>query len=234
MNNNVTLKAGGNTDIAENGEIFYTVDGGTQTPFNCGKDCVISLEKGNYKIKMFFKRLGARCGIAAVDIAVNGDERLVLTYIIPELISQDGKIEVDRIKPKPKPEPKPEPEQKSAPKPERKSEPSVKTKSKADTGTKTQQIQRSKPNPVSHPEQQPVYVPIKHNLPSALPKNRVTAGVLGILLGSFGAHKLYLGKTGIGILYLLFCWTYIPCIVGFIEGISYLCQSDENFWSKYC
>ena len=99
MKNNITLKASGNTDIAENGEVFYTVDGGMQNPFNCGENCVISLEKGNYKIKMFFKRLGAKCGNAAVDIAVNSDERLVLTYIVPELISQDGKIEVETIKP---------------------------------------------------------------------------------------------------------------------------------------
>lgn len=234
MENNVTLKAGGNVDIAENEEVFYTVDGGTQNPFSCGKDCVISLEKGNYKIKMFFKRLGAKCGIAAVDIAVNGDERLVLTYVVPELISQDGKIEVETIKPKPKPEPKPEP--KSAPKPETKPAPAVKTKPKSAAVIHPQQIQQPEPKPVSQSEQQPVYAPVNRNFSSGstLPKNRVTAGVLAILLGSFGAHKFYLGKTGIGVLYLLFCWTYIPCIIGFIEGISYLCQTDEKFWSKYC
>lgn len=63
-------------------------------------------------------------------------------------------------------------------------------------------------------------------------KSKVTAGILGILLGGLGIHKFYLGKTGAGILYLCFCWTYIPAIIGFIEGIMYLCSNDENFQLK--
>ncbi len=65
------------------------------------------------------------------------------------------------------------------------------------------------------------------------PKNRVTAGVLGILLGSLGAHKFYLGSWGWGIVYLIFFWTYIPGIVGVIEGILMLASSEEQFQSKY-
>lgn len=63
-------------------------------------------------------------------------------------------------------------------------------------------------------------------------KSKVTAGLLGIFLGSLGVHKFYLGKTGMGILYLCFCWTYIPAVIGLIEGIIYLCSSDENFQLK--
>ena len=63
-------------------------------------------------------------------------------------------------------------------------------------------------------------------------KSKVAAGLLGIFLGAFGIHKFYLGKVGMGILYLLFCWTYIPGIIGFIEGVIYLCSSDENFQLK--
>lgn len=63
-------------------------------------------------------------------------------------------------------------------------------------------------------------------------KSKIAAGVLGIFLGGLGIHKFYLGKVGMGILYLVFCWTYIPAIVGFIEGIVYLCSSDENFQLK--
>lgn len=63
-------------------------------------------------------------------------------------------------------------------------------------------------------------------------KNKVVAGVLGILVGGLGIHKFYLGKIGMGILYLCFCWTGIPAIVGFIEGIIYLCSNDENFQLK--
>lgn len=65
------------------------------------------------------------------------------------------------------------------------------------------------------------------------PKSKVAAGLLGIFLGSFGIHKFYLGKIGWGIVYLLFCWTYIPAIVGFIEGIVYLASNEERFHMKY-
>lgn len=64
-------------------------------------------------------------------------------------------------------------------------------------------------------------------------KSRVTAVVLAWLLGSIGAHKFYLDSPGLGILYLFFCWTYIPALVGFIEGIIYLVMSDEEFAKKY-
>jgi len=64
-------------------------------------------------------------------------------------------------------------------------------------------------------------------------KNKTTAGLLAIFLGGLGVHKFYLGKTGLGILYLLFCWTYIPAIIGLIEGIIYLSASDEKFYNNY-
>jgi len=64
-------------------------------------------------------------------------------------------------------------------------------------------------------------------------KSKTTAGILAILLGGIGVHKFYLGQTGKGILYLLFCWTYIPALLGLIEGIMYLTSSDEKFYSKY-
>lgn len=65
--------------------------------------------------------------------------------------------------------------------------------------------------------------------PIHYPKSKTTAGVLAILIGGIGAHKFYLGKTGMGILYLIFCWTYIPAVIGFIEGIIYLTKSDAAF-----
>jgi len=64
-------------------------------------------------------------------------------------------------------------------------------------------------------------------------KSRVTAGLLGILLGGIGAHKFYLENTGMGILYLIFCWTFIPAIIGFIEGIMYLTMDEKEFHAKY-
>ena len=63
-------------------------------------------------------------------------------------------------------------------------------------------------------------------------KSRVTAGVLGILLGGIGIHKFYLGKVGLGVVYILFCWTYVPAIIGLVEGIIYLTQNDQDFAAK--
>lgn len=64
-------------------------------------------------------------------------------------------------------------------------------------------------------------------------KSKLAAGLIAIFLGFIGIHKFYLGQTGWGIVYLLFCWTWIPALVGLIEGIIYLCMSDENFDAKY-
>src|SRR5258708_613852 len=64
-------------------------------------------------------------------------------------------------------------------------------------------------------------------------RNRVTAAVFALLLGGLGAHKFYLGQPGLGVLYLLFCWTFVPAIVGLVEGIVYLSMSDEAFSAKY-
>ena len=50
-------------------------------------------------------------------------------------------------------------------------------------------------------------------------KKEVVVGVLlSALLGHFGIHRFYLGETGWGIVYLLFCWTGVPTVLGFIEA----------------
>ena len=68
---------------------------------------------------------------------------------------------------------------------------------------------------------------------SASGKNRVLAAVFAILLGGLGIHKFYLGRIGQGIIYLVFCWTFIPALIGFVEGIIYLTMTDEAFNAKY-
>ncbi len=64
-------------------------------------------------------------------------------------------------------------------------------------------------------------------------KSRIAAALFGILLGGLGIHKFYLGRVGWGILYILFFWTFIPAIVGLIEGIVYLTMTDGAFAAKY-
>ena len=70
-------------------------------------------------------------------------------------------------------------------------------------------------------------------------KDKMVAGVLGILLGSLGIHKFYLGYTGPGILVLLitvltcFIASFVTGLIGLIEGIIYLTRSEEEFHETY-
>jgi TM2 domain-containing membrane protein YozV len=64
-------------------------------------------------------------------------------------------------------------------------------------------------------------------------RNKLTAGLLAIFLGGLGVHKFYLGQSTAGIIYLVLCWTGIPLVIGFIEGILLLVMSDADFDSKY-
>lgn len=64
-------------------------------------------------------------------------------------------------------------------------------------------------------------------------KSRIVAALLAILFGGFGIHRFYLGRIGTGILYLLFCWTFIPYFIAVIEFVLLLIMSDERFDEKY-
>lgn len=64
-------------------------------------------------------------------------------------------------------------------------------------------------------------------------KNKVVAGVLGILLGGLGIHHFYLGSTVSGIICLLTSCIAIGGIIGLIEGIMLLVMSDEDFDKRY-
>lgn len=75
--------------------------------------------------------------------------------------------------------------------------------------------------------------PVMPGSTTASGKNKIVAGILAILFGWLGAHKFYLGQTGQGILYLIFCWSVITAIIGIIEGVMYLTMSDEAFAAKY-
>lgn len=64
-------------------------------------------------------------------------------------------------------------------------------------------------------------------------KSRIAAALLAFFLGGFGVHRFYLGQVGLGVLYLLFFWTFIPSIIAFVEFIIFLVMSDEAFAAKY-
>ncbi len=49
-------------------------------------------------------------------------------------------------------------------------------------------------------------------------KDSLIGVLLAVFLGSFGAHRFYLGQNGIAIIYILFCWTLIPHLIALIEA----------------
>ena len=87
-------------------------------------------------------------------------------------------------------------------------------------------------------------------------KNKIAAGLMGILCGEFGIHRFYLGHTKAGLIYLgwtlcsggliiglsavtfgvgaiLFPLVYASGVVGIVDGIFYLISEDAEFESKY-
>ncbi len=73
-------------------------------------------------------------------------------------------------------------------------------------------------------------IPSTHELKK--PK-RITAGLLALFLGSFGAHKFYLGSVELGFLFLCFFWTGFPLFISIAEAILYFVCPDEEFLSRY-
>ena len=79
--------------------------------------------------------------------------------------------------------------------------------------------------------------------------NRITAGICAIIFGQFGVHKFILGlnssavtmlsislagyAVGFSCCILLAFGPMVMGIFGLIEGIMYLCCSEEEFYMKY-
>lgn len=96
------------------------------------------------------------------------------------------------------------------------------------------------PTAKAQPVQQPnPYVPPQHPYTSGgidinWPlKNKVVAGLLAIFFGGIGIDKFYLGKIAQGVLCILFCWTGLPSLIAFIQGILYLLTDDYTFQIKH-
>ena len=63
--------------------------------------------------------------------------------------------------------------------------------------------------------------------------NKLAYVLCALLVGGFGVHKFYAGRVGLGIVYLLFCWTFIPALIALIEGIvaaTKTADADGNIW----
>ncbi|WP_283774312.1 TM2 domain-containing protein [Histophilus somni] len=79
-------------------------------------------------------------------------------------------------------------------------------------------------------DEAPVILKTKNTYAQASkPVNKIAYCLLAFFLGGLGIHKFYAGKTGLGILYLLFCWTFIPGFIALIEFIIGLTKpADDN------
>lgn len=70
------------------------------------------------------------------------------------------------------------------------------------------------------------------NLKNGEGKSKVIAALLAFFIGAFGVHRFYLGQWR-GLFYLFFCWTMIPSLISFIEGIVFLLSNQTNWDNKY-
>jgi TM2 domain-containing membrane protein YozV len=95
--------------------------------------------------------------------------------------------------------------------------------------------------PAAPPQQQAPPPPAGGQIPGA--DRKLIAGLLGILIGSLGIHKFYLGyqKEGIIMLVVSLVGGFFTCgavtaamgIIGLVEGILYLTKTDEEFVATY-
>jgi len=63
--------------------------------------------------------------------------------------------------------------------------------------------------------------------------DKVTYCILAGVLGCFGIHKFYSGKIIMGILYILFSFTWIPGFLGIIEMIIAICKTPNSLGQIY-
>jgi TM2 domain-containing membrane protein YozV len=64
-------------------------------------------------------------------------------------------------------------------------------------------------------------------------KNRGIAILLTFFLGGLGVHKFYLGNNLAGLIYLFFCWTFIPSLFSIFDFIGLILMSDKDFNVQY-
>lgn len=74
---------------------------------------------------------------------------------------------------------------------------------------------------------------MNNNIKKKLKERAIILSVLSATCLPFGLHKFYLGLYKKGILYILFCWTFIPQIISLVEFFMFIKMKDEDFDMKY-
>ncbi|MPT30702.1 MAG: TM2 domain-containing protein [Chryseobacterium sp.] len=64
-------------------------------------------------------------------------------------------------------------------------------------------------------------------------KSKSTTVLLAFFLGGIGVHRFYLGQNILGLLYLLFCWTFIPALIALFDFFIFIFMPEDNFNYKY-
>jgi TM2 domain-containing membrane protein YozV len=64
-------------------------------------------------------------------------------------------------------------------------------------------------------------------------KNKGTATMLSLLLGGLGIHRFYLGRPVSGLFYFLFCWTFIPLVISWVEFARLVFMDEKEFHDRY-
>ena len=59
-------------------------------------------------------------------------------------------------------------------------------------------------------------------------KSVTIAFLLTFFLGGFGVHKFYFNEVGVGLVYLIFSWTFIPSLIALIE-LFFLSKKVDDF-----
>lgn len=64
-------------------------------------------------------------------------------------------------------------------------------------------------------------------------RNKTTATILSFFFGTIGSQKYYLGEKKNGLYSILFCWTFIPTLIGLIDFIKLITMNEARFNELY-
>ncbi|MDP4712061.1 MAG: NINE protein [Saprospiraceae bacterium] len=64
-------------------------------------------------------------------------------------------------------------------------------------------------------------------------RDKNIAGVLALFFGWIGLHRFYLRQTALGVLSIVFFWTGIPALIGFIDALVFFTMDKDEFDIKY-